>query len=216
METRSNNRQKVSGYIDLPSLAVLGYDRTEDGGTGLMQAPAIRLAWLVERNTPRFERDEWNAILDAMNGTAELYDWTCEQIAPQLMVAANLHDTPGLSEKWKIDVAGLIKRVRRLNDIEGEAILCAVRWAWRNCNEFEHEADEWWTPEFRRSHVPPPSADKRRKWTDDKIALLGTATDEEIAEKLGVSKQAVTEKRASLGITPWRKHRNGGADAAAD
>lgn len=39
-------------------------------------------------------------------------------------------------------------------------------------------------------------------WTTDRIALLGTASDAEVAGMIGVTKSAVFSKRVSLGIAP--------------
>lgn len=40
-------------------------------------------------------------------------------------------------------------------------------------------------------------------WTAEAIALLGTAPDPEIAQKIGLGKRAVADKRTKLGIDPF-------------
>jgi hypothetical protein len=49
----------------------------------------------------------------------------------------------------------------------------------------------------------------RLRWTEEELALLGTAPDEEIARRLGRTKTAVYMKRWSLGIVNPFKERQG-------
>ena len=114
-----------------------------------------RYAALVRRGARELDavldRAEWNAIADANNGCADLHDYTPggPSTAPLLMIRANLQDSPGLGEKWRIDQTALVKKLGKLRAHHGEAILCAVRWFWSHCDECDHIEDPWWTPEFR-------------------------------------------------------------------
>jgi hypothetical protein len=120
-----------------------------------------RYADLVERGARDLEavleRAEWNAIADANNGCADMWDYTDGPPAtpPLLMFWANVHDTPGLGEKWGIDQKRLVKKLQGLAPHHGEAILAAVRFFWDHCEpgEINHQKDEWWTPEFRRQNT---------------------------------------------------------------
>lgn len=147
-------QKRLTAIPDADALAVLGYDTTEDGQTACVVGPARRLARLVEQATAELaavlDRAEWNAIADVMNGCADLYDYAGSDVPALLMVRMNLQDSPGLGEKWGVDVPALCRRLEALTPTHGEAILCAVRWAWRNCDEWDHTKDDWWAPAFRK------------------------------------------------------------------
>ena len=151
------DRDRVTAIPDLEALAVLGYDPDEDGQSACVRGPARRLARLVEAAAADLEaalsRAEWNAVTDVMNGCADLYDYADTGVPALLMVRANLQDSPEVGEKWEIDVADLCRRLEALTPLHGEAILCAVRWAWRHCDAWDHQADDYWRPAFRRAHA---------------------------------------------------------------
>jgi len=42
-------------------------------------------------------------------------------------------------------------------------------------------------------------------WTDEAVSLLGTMPDPELADRLGISRFPVKQKRQELGIAPYRK-----------
>lgn len=146
-------KARVTGYPDRAALAVLGYSVEEDGQTGAITGPQRRLARLVSRAARELDavldRNEWNAIADVMNGTADLYDYADSDVPALLMVRANLEDSPGIDKKWKIKLPELLAKLQALTPVHGEAILCAVRWAWRNVDAWDHAKDEWWKPTFR-------------------------------------------------------------------
>lgn len=149
----ATTRPRVLVLPDADALAALGYSLDEDGNTACMTGPAKRLARLVESATAELgsvlDRAEWNAIADVMNGCADLYDYAESDVPALIMVRANLQDSPGIGGKWGIDVPALCRRLEALTPLHGEAILCAVRWAWRHCDEWDPR-DDWWTPAFRR------------------------------------------------------------------
>lgn len=148
----ATERKRVTGIPDTESLTILGYSVGEDGQTGVITGPARRLARLVTAATRELgavlEHAEWNAIADVMNGSADIYDYADTEVPAIMMIVANLQDSDGIGKKWEIDVADLARRLNALTPLHGEAILCAVRWAWRNCEAWDH-ADEWWTPAYR-------------------------------------------------------------------
>lgn len=146
-------KTRLTAIPDVEALTAIGYDLDEDGQTLCVTGPARRLARLVTRAARELDavltRPQWNAIADVMNGCADLYDYADTGVPPLLMLRANLQDSPGLGEKWGIDVADLCRQLDALTPTHGEAILCAVRWAWRHCDAWDHTADDWWTPAFR-------------------------------------------------------------------
>lgn len=145
--------KRLTAIPDADALAVLGYSVDEDGPTGCVVGPARRLARLVGHAARELDavlaRGEWNAIADVMNGCADLYDFADTDVPALLMVRANLQDSPGIDETWGIDLPELLCKLAALTPLHGESILCAVRWAWRNCGEWDHTADDWWQPAFR-------------------------------------------------------------------
>lgn len=147
-----NPSARVTGYPDFDALAVLGYDPEIDGQTAIVQGPARRLARLIEHATAEITltRGEWNAIAEVMNGTADLYDYADSDIPPGLMITANLQDSPGIGEKWGINVKKLTAKIRSFSPLQLEAVLCAVRWAWRNSELWDCTRDSWWSPAWRR------------------------------------------------------------------
>lgn len=84
-----------------------------------------------------------------MNGCADLWDYGGIHTPPTMMIIANLKDSPGIAEKWEIDLPDLIRRLRKMSPAEGEAILAAVRWLWDHCDEIGSSVDEWWKIGFR-------------------------------------------------------------------
>lgn len=148
-------KDRLTFIPDDDALAVLGYSVGEDGDTLCGVGPARRLARLVERAARELSavltRPEWNAICDVMNGCADLYDYADTAVPALLMLKANLQDSPGIDRKWRIKLPDLLAKLDALTDAHGEAILCAVRWAWRHCDERHHARDEWWQPAFRRA-----------------------------------------------------------------
>jgi hypothetical protein len=158
----THHSDRVAGVPDLDALIVLGYSREEDGQTGVIRGPTRRLARLIEQASRdiHFSRAEWNAVADVMNGCADLYDYADSDVPAGIMVRANLEDSPGLGEKWGIDVKKLLAKIVKLSPTHHEAILCAVRWAWRNVDAWDHSKDEWWTPAFRRKSTKQQQGEK--------------------------------------------------------
>jgi hypothetical protein len=146
--------KRLTFIPDAEALAVLGYSIEEDGATLCGVGPARRLARLIERASRELDavlvRAEWNAIADVMNGCADLYDYAESDVPALVMLRYNLTDSPGIDKKWKFKLPDLIGKLDALNDTHGEAILCAVRWAWRHCDDWDHTKDEWWKPAFRK------------------------------------------------------------------
>lgn len=144
---------RVLVSLETNDLDALGYDLTEDGNAVCARGPARRLARLVEQATGEisFTHAEWNAAADVLNGCADLYDYADSGIEPAQLLLANVQDTPGLGEKWDVNVKAMCQKIRALTPLEGEAVLCAVRWAWRHTDQWDHNQAGWWLVKNRRS-----------------------------------------------------------------
>ena len=156
----ATEKRRITAIPDLDALAVLGYTLDEDGATLCAVGPAQRLARLVERASRELEavldRGEWNAIADVMNGCADLFDYAESTVPALTLLVANLRDGDllnGLGRKWSVDVPDMSRRLEALTPTHGEAILCAVRWAWRHTEAWDQDRDPWWRPSFRRDHA---------------------------------------------------------------
>lgn len=121
-------------------LAVLGYSLEHDGNTLIGTGPARRLALLVERarETVEFTRSEWNILYAALAPVIEDFPMS-ENSARSIIVAQLL-----TAVSQGVKAARVMDRVQRCSDLQAEAILCAVRWAWRNRDSWDAEKDEWW------------------------------------------------------------------------
>ncbi len=78
---------------------------------------------VVRRALPTFGRQEALAILDATNGTA--FDATTVTL-----VWADVDETEGLGEKWGVDHAALVARLRGLSYAECVALVDACERFW--------------------------------------------------------------------------------------
>lgn len=86
------------------------------------------------------------------------------------------------------------------------------RWDRKTLARLGKEPDTWiaWdtgmgfrTVRAKRQALGIPPCGLRRLWTPDEEALLGTAPDAEIAQRIGRSKQAVQGRRWLLKIPAW-------------
>ena len=116
-----------------------------------------RYTAFVEQGARELERlltrDEWNAIADANNGSADMLDYTEGGVSPLLMIWANVADTPGLGERWHVDVPELVAKLRAMSPHHGAALHAAVKWFWSHTQpgQIDHAYDEWWQPAFRQN-----------------------------------------------------------------
>lgn len=158
-------RPRVTLIPDAIASAIAGYDLTPDPESGRREYTAAingsirRYAALIERGASELDavlsREEWNALADANNGCADLYDYIegGPATSPLLMFWANVQDSEGLGAKWGIDQRGLVKKLKALAPHHGEAILAAVRWFWQHCETVDSLKDEWWKPAYRASVI---------------------------------------------------------------
>jgi hypothetical protein len=137
-----------------------------DGATQVTSALS-RYAELLDRASREvdqiLERDEWNYLVDVLNGCADLWDWSESPIPSLSLIRANAEDAhrlDGAGDKWFGDEPGSADKATKiflaklgapkLQPIHGDAILAAVRWFWRHHQDINHTKHRWWTAEFRR------------------------------------------------------------------
>ncbi len=139
----------------------LALDLEQHGATPITAALA-RYAEHVGRANRRleriFDRAEWNAMADVLNGCADLWDYSETPLSQLLMIRANVEDghrLDGLGHKWFGDgaagdkaIKSLLTKLGKLTEIEGDAIAAAVRYFWNDARpgrqQIDHATDEWW------------------------------------------------------------------------
>lgn len=159
-------KKRLTFIPDIASLAVCGRDiRPDEGGKWSDASQQVngvlrRHAMLVEQAARELDavlaREEWNLIADVNNGSANLWDY-CESQLPLLAgITANVEDGDALEkagEKWGVDAKALVRKLKKLSPLHGEAIADAVRWFWDHPDGIDFAADPWWLPAFRRKAI---------------------------------------------------------------
>lgn len=106
---------KFSIYASEPLLAALSAlgDRDDGNRSARINVVCERYLAIVadELKRLKFSKGEWCAIMDANNG-AQVYLGGAA-LFPS-MIWANVHDSPELEDKWKIDQAALVRRLQAL------------------------------------------------------------------------------------------------------
>lgn len=118
------------------------------------------IAGASAENDNLFTRAEWNLIADANNGCSPVMTLAGEDMRlsmPTTLLWANVADDIKLNggdKKWKVkDARGLVDRLRGLDFVHAWAVVLAVQWFWEHAQcAIDHQADEWWTVDFRRAH----------------------------------------------------------------
>ncbi len=105
-----------------------------DSFSGRLNTIIGRYSRIVADSMPTFTRGEWCAIFDANNGTLYLDDSSIT------MAWANVADLPGLDEKWGIDSAALVAKMRRLTTAQAIAVVEANERFWANHEKPTDEA----------------------------------------------------------------------------
>jgi hypothetical protein len=119
---------KFSIYAGPPLVAALAATRDDqpDGNrSGRINAICARYGAVVADELRRLDltRDEWCAVMDALNG-----HWSDEHSLPH--IAAEVADAVGLGEKWEIDQAALTRRLHALPLSAKAAIIEAAARFW--------------------------------------------------------------------------------------
>lgn len=102
---------RMSVYSGPPMQAALDAVDQENK-SGRLNTICERYMLLISDQLRRIDmsRAEWCAILDANNGV-QIYTGAGDISATMLW--ANVHDTPGLGEKWGIDHTALVKKMQQ-------------------------------------------------------------------------------------------------------
>lgn len=138
----SRRARRASVYLTAGTLDRLRLPPRDSPGdaslSGRLNGIVARYELLIDHAMPDFRPDEWCAIFDANNGM--LADADPLHMVSPTMIWANVHDTPGLAEKWDVDPADIIDRLRRLTPAQSVAVIEAIQRFWMN------------------SHTPTPDA----------------------------------------------------------
>lgn len=110
-------------------------------------------------------RQEWNYLADVLNGCGDIYAES--GLSARTCITAEAEDAHRLNrtgDKWFAPadpavvaegespderVAALLLTLRGMSEIEGQAVLLAVRHFWEHADEIDHTADEWWSISHR-------------------------------------------------------------------
>jgi hypothetical protein len=118
-------------YIRDETFARIG--ETRDRGLSMRIAAMIaRYERMCRESMPAFTRDEWCAIMDANNGGSDLFVAEVDGYPSATGIWANLHDSPGLGEKWGVDQPALVKRLQQLSTAELLAVDEAINRFWNH------------------------------------------------------------------------------------
>lgn len=143
-------RIRTSIVIDPAVYAALGLN-PETARSTESQDLAERFAALVAegaRTADRLlSRDEWNLLADALNG----FLWAPPLPAGAILApeVASAIESGRLGEKWSVDGAALVAKLRQLDPAAAEAVAVAVRWFWSNHETIDPDKAPWWTVAFR-------------------------------------------------------------------
>lgn len=89
----------------------------------------LRYAEVCRRELPPLSKAEWCAVADANNGTDDLLLGD-NPGSVGMMLWANVSDSPELAEKWEIDAAALVDKMRRWTCAQQVAVFEALRTFW--------------------------------------------------------------------------------------
>lgn len=116
--------ERITIYAGPPLARAIEATLDDDNRSGRVNNVAERYLDIVEAVRPRFTRDEWCAVCDALNGV-----WLNDSVSARL-VWANVADTPELGEKWSIDQPALTSRLRALDAAGNWAVIETVQRFW--------------------------------------------------------------------------------------
>ena len=118
LDERETNMRRISVYVGDPieqALACLAGDDGENRSARLNSVCARYLAMVTdELRRLDLTRNEWCAIMDANNGMILSGLAGTPQELMVSMLWANVHDTPELGQKWRIDQAELVRRLHSM------------------------------------------------------------------------------------------------------
>lgn len=129
--TRSNG---MSIYAGPPIRALLD---GEENRSGRLNTVAERYAAIVAAHTPEMSEAEWCAACDALNGH---YMDAGDGMLGIRYAWASVEECEGLDDKWGIDHAALVARLRALDVAGSVALAEVVQKFWRHCDLPTREA----------------------------------------------------------------------------
>lgn len=126
---------KLSIYAGPPIQALLaGF---EDNRSGRLNTVAERYTAIMAAHTPALTELEWCAVCDALNGH---YMDAGDGLLGVRYAWASVADCEGLGEKWGIDQAALVERLRALDVAGSVALAEVVQRFWRHSDLPRREA----------------------------------------------------------------------------
>ena len=165
-KTMPTERKRLTFIPDVASLAVCGRDiRPDEGGkwsdasqqvNGVLRRHAMLIEQAARELDAVLSPKEWNLIADVNNGCADLWDYSGSSLPMLAGITANVEDGDMLNkagEAWGVDAKALVRKLRKLSPLHGEAIADAVRWFWDHPDGVDPTKDPWWLPAFRRQAI---------------------------------------------------------------
>lgn len=121
--------ERKSIYIGRGLARALAQQDLFGGTTGMVNVIGDRYAEICRRERPELTLDEWCAVCDALNGvwSFQLGDDGAANL-PALM--PEIHDAPGLSEKWEVDVPRICAILNGLSFAGRIAVIDLVERFW--------------------------------------------------------------------------------------
>lgn len=125
--------------IYLPD-AVSAYLADAESVSSRIAAIILRYQRLCRESLPALSREEWCAVCDANNGCG--FEDSAGEFAESIgvMLWANVHDSPGLGDKWEIDQGKLVERMQQWTYAEQVAAYEACRTFWQHSDISTDEA----------------------------------------------------------------------------
>lgn len=111
------------------------YRQPEEGPSFVVNAKLSRYRQAVAAAMPTLTLAEWCAIVDANNGA-----WLLD--TPPVWLADNVADSPELAEKWNLDHAALVKKLRQLGFFQAMAVEDVIERFWKSPRLQEADPDE--------------------------------------------------------------------------
>lgn len=130
MELSPNRKLRYSIYAG-PPLERLVSERVDDlhPPTTVVNVVADRYLNLLNQHRPQLTADEWMLVFDAQNGA--LQDETAATLGQVWRNIASAIQHDGLAEKWAVDEAALLKKLKALHYVEAVALVDTAERFWR-------------------------------------------------------------------------------------
>jgi len=132
------NQERSKNQLRIRAGTALDAALTASGGweqpTLRVNSIVGRFLAMVEAARPGLSKGEWCALCDANNGYGLIEEMHAfEEGGGSLYwktLWMNVEDTPGIGEKWGIDAAALIARLKSMSEVEQIAVAETVQRFW--------------------------------------------------------------------------------------